>query len=103
MPFGGSGTQAGAPWRASVVRTDAEGGGTLPRAAAGTWVGSWTLHAAGSGAVYQGSLMVGMECSKDLLHATCRTDWRLEKLESMSHSFTFYFLHHLIVLTVLKP
>ena len=82
MPFGGSGTQAGAPWRASVVRTDAEGGDTLPRATVGTWVGSWTLHAAGSGAVYQGSLMVGMECSKDLLHATCRTEWRLEKLES---------------------
>ena len=47
MPFGGSGTQAGAPWRASVVRTDAEGGDTLPRADAGTWVGSWTLRAGG--------------------------------------------------------
>ena len=37
MPFGGSGTQAGAPWRASVVRTEAEGGDTLPRVE-GTWV-----------------------------------------------------------------
>lgn len=26
--------------------------------------------------------MVSVECSKDLLHGTCRTDWRLEKLES---------------------
>ena len=26
--------------------------------------------------------MVSMECDKDLLHGTCRTDWRLEKLES---------------------
>lgn len=46
MPFGGSGTQAGAPWRASVVRTEAEGGDTLPRVE-GTWVGSWTLRAGG--------------------------------------------------------
>ena len=41
-----------------------------------------TLHAGGSGAGQQGSLMVSVECSKDLLHGTCRTDWRLEKLES---------------------
>ena len=47
MPFGGSGTQAGAPWRASVVRTEAEGGDTLPRADEGTCVGSWTRHAGG--------------------------------------------------------
>ena len=35
MSLGGGGTQAGAPWRASIARTGAEGGDTLPRADVG--------------------------------------------------------------------
>ena len=82
MPLGGVGTQAGAPWRASIARTGAEGGDTLPRADVGPGGGGPGLcMLGGSGAVQRGSLMVSVEYDKHLLHATCRTDWRLEKLE----------------------
>lgn len=72
----------GVALRLEGQRSENRGRGWRHAVYVGIWVGSWTLHAGGSGAGQQGSLMVSVECSKDLLHGTCRTDWRLEKLES---------------------
>lgn len=57
----------GVALRLEGQRSENRGRGWRHAVYVGTWVGSWTLHAGGSGAGQQGSLMVSMEWDKDLL------------------------------------